>query len=101
LFSSLIKSQIPFLGFLGSGLLVLFAIFMMGFGILSFFIARGLWKLRPWARIIVIVFGILGVLGSIPALINDPLSLNLIVLPIQGLIVVYLLFFPEAKEAFS
>ena len=74
------------------------------FIIFLFFVARGLWKGRNWARRVVITISaieiILGIFaGIIPAGLINPLALLfwIIHLPIIG----YLLFSKRVKEAFS
>jgi len=67
----------------------------------------GLWKLRNWARILVIVFSILGVLSNlagaaIPLMTGDPVSAvsSVIGLGVNGLILWYM-FQPHVKQAFG
>jgi len=70
------------------------------FSILVFFIARYLWKGRVWARILVIVFSILGVLSSLISLFQGDFS-SLWGLIINFLIAWYLLFNLKAKKFFK
>lgn len=83
------------------GLFLVLGVIFIGLAILSFFIGRGLWKGQKWARIIAIIFAILGVLGAISSLIGGEWVSGIINLIIQGLIGYYLLFNKAAKEAFS
>jgi len=86
------------LGILGSALLVFAGVVMILFGILDFFIGRGLWHTKNWARILVIVFAILGILASFNSLTTAVGIISLLYnLAIGG----YLLFSKEAKKAFK
>lgn len=38
-------------------------VLMLGFAVLGYFIGSGLWKHQSWARIVTLVFSVLGVLG--------------------------------------
>jgi hypothetical protein len=67
----------------------------------------GLWKLKNWARILVIVFSILGVLSNlagavVPLMVGEPVSAvsSIIGLGVNGLILWYM-FQPHVKEAFG
>jgi len=67
----------------------------------------GLWKLKNWARILVIVFSILGVLSNlagaaIPLMTGEPVSAvsSVIGLGVNGLILWYM-FQPHVKQAFG
>lgn len=96
-----IADQIPLLGAIGSGLFVIGGIIFIGLGILGFFVGRGLWKARPWARIVVIIFAGLGSLMSIISMIQVSIVNNIIGLVIQLVIGGYLLFNNSVKEAFA
>ncbi len=82
-------------------MLIIVGIIMVLFAVLHFFIGRGLWRLKPWARIVSIIFGIIGVIGvgySMVVAFAPAQVLNVI---IDGFIVAYFLFSNEAKEAFK
>ena len=69
--------------------------------VLTFFVARGLWKLQNWARITAIVFAALGILQNISFRpMMGGFSGNILGLAISGLIGGYLLFSKEVKKAF-
>ena len=72
------------------------AIFLIILGIAYFFLARGLWKLKNWARIIAIVIAAFGVVSSLFAF-----PAGIIHLIINGIILWYLGFNEEAKKSFS
>ena len=95
-----IAEQIPLIATLGAGLFIVAGILLIGFAVLSFFVARGLWKVRPWARIVVIIFSILGVLGAITGMIQGNILNNTFNLVINGVIGGYLLFSKSVKQIF-
>jgi hypothetical protein len=82
-------------------LITVIGILAIGAGVFSFFIGRGIWKLKRWARITAIVLSIIGLLSTIlSAVLNFKINLILNFL-IDGFILGYLLFNKEAKEAFK
>jgi len=89
---------INILGILGSGLFVFGGIASLLSGVLSFFIGRGLWKLKNWARIFVIIFACIGVLIGIFSLFSWG---AIVMLAVNGAIGGYLIFSKEVKEAFK
>ncbi len=93
-------SSIPLLSTLGSGLFVVAGIIIIAFGLLYFFIGRGLWKGQKWSRVIVIIFECIAVLGSIFS-ITTSVIWGTILAVINGLIGGYLLFSKNVKQAFS
>ena len=101
---SSITNKIPLfeiLGALGSGLFIIIAIIFIGLGVLEFFIARGLWKAKSWARILVIIFAAIGALFAIVSLVQGNIFSGLFNLLINGLIGGYLWFNNNVKEAFA
>ena len=54
-------------GILGmmSGFMWVAGIFMLALAVLDFFIARGLFKGQKWTLILIIIFGVLGALGTL------------------------------------
>ena len=85
----------------GYGLVIFAAILVLVFTVLSFLVARGLWKLKNWARIVAIVFAGLGILGVLGSFATGFDISSLIQLAIHGAIGGYLLFSKEAKKAFA
>ncbi len=69
-------------------------------GIFSIFLGRCLWVGKSWARIIVIIFSGLGVLGSLGPLLVGGFFM-LVPLAMHGAILGYLLASKEAKEYFQ
>jgi hypothetical protein len=96
-----IANQIPLLGALGAGLFVVGGIIMIGLGVLGFFVGRGLWKARPWARIVAIIFAALGILMAVISMIQGSIASNIFNLVIQLVIGGYLLFSNNVKQAFA
>ncbi|MGD9276902.1 MAG: hypothetical protein PVJ67_07055 [Candidatus Pacearchaeota archaeon] len=96
-----IASQIPVLGALGAGLFIVGGIILIGLGVLGFFVGRGLWKARPWARIVAIIFAVLGILMAIISMIQGSIASNIFNLVIQLVIGGYLLFSNNVKQAFA
>ena len=108
-------------------LIILFAVLLLGFSILSFFIGKGLWEGDKWSRVIVIVISILSIIVTIVAIIvisylsRSMFPLNggqnvrnivsifdiskfipkAIISIINGLIAGYLLFSRKVKESFK
>lgn len=97
-------SQIPglsILGALGTGLFVVMGVILIGLAVLSFFVARGLWKVQKWARIVAIIFSALGVLMALLGMVQGQIASNIISLVISGAIGGYLLFSKDVKAAFA
>ncbi len=94
---SLFAGLLP--GVLG-GLLAVMGILFIGFAVLGFFIGRGLWRVQNWARIVAIIFAILGVLGAIYSIISGQFT-AIVSLVIHGVIGGYLLFSEEVKQVFA
>jgi len=90
---------ISILGALGSGLFIFGGIVCLVFGILGFFIGRGLWNTKKWARILVIVFSCIGVLIGIVSITTGFVAI--VQLAISGFIGGYLIFSKKVKEAFK
>jgi uncharacterized membrane protein (DUF2068 family) len=118
--AGIIGALIPSLAELGSALFIIAAVFLIAIGIVNFFIGRGLRRVKNWARIITIIFAILGVLIGIYSLISGFSSGtyssmgafssgilkylvfgDVIVVLIYGFIGGYLLFSNKVKEAFN
>ena len=96
-----IASQVPFIGEIGAGLFIVAGIIMIGLGILSFFVGKGLWRGKSWARIIVIVFSCLGVLMAILSMAQGDVAGNIFNLLLNGVIGGYLWFNDGVKKAFA
>lgn len=89
-----------FLGGLGVGFII-GGIIMISLSVLGFFIGRGLWKAKPWARIVAIIFTGLGILIAVISMITVGILANIISLVTNLAIGGYLLFNKKVKEAFA
>ena len=93
------------LGTFGSvlgGALFVVGIILVGVGVLGFFIGRGLWKGKNWARITAIVLALIGFVLTLIAVIGGSLVVgNVISLVVDGVIAGYLLFSKSVKQAFA
>jgi len=78
----------------GTVLFIVLGIVFIGLSILDYFIARGLWNGKNWARILMLIFAALGVLSSL-------WPFNIAGLAIDGLIVWYLGFYKPAVNYFK
>jgi uncharacterized membrane protein (DUF2068 family) len=90
-----------------AGLGIVGAVFMFVFGALYGLLGWGLWKLKTWARLIVLIFGFiglgfgaLGLFGSLLTMDVSSIVMGTIPLAINGLIVWYMLQ-PHVKAAFA
>lgn len=89
-------------GAMGAGLAILVAVIVIAIGVVEIFVARGLWKGRKWARIIVIIFSILGVLEAITGLVQgNVVAVQIVWLLVNAVIGGYLWFSGSVKSAFS
>ena len=96
-----IFKSIPLIGTWLSGFIIVLAIILIAFAVLSFFMGRGLWKGQNWARILTIIFAILGVISAVMGMVNGNITGNIVSLIIEGVIGGYLLFSKSVKSAFS
>ena len=71
------------------------------FGIITFFVARGLQNLKLWARIIAILLSTCGVILAITGMVQGFVVQNIPFLIIHLLLSGYLLFSKKVKVAFS
>jgi hypothetical protein len=78
----------------GTAALIFLGIIFIGLSVLDYFIARGLWTGKNWARILVLIFVGLGALSSL-------ISLKILSLIVYGLIIWYLGFNKEAVAYFK
>lgn len=88
-----------------STLVLVLGIGFIGAAVLSFFIARGLWKGQRWSRIIVIVFSAIGIIYSLVGFATNFIRGNktgfIITLVFNLIIAAYLFFDPKVKSAFA
>ena len=83
--------------------IVIFGVVMLIIGaLLSFFIGRGLWKGKNWARILSVIFSILAIITIISSMATGTFSfMGVVNLLVNGAIGGYLLFSKEVKKAFA
>ncbi len=96
-------AQVPGLetaAFLGAGFLVVIGVVLVGVAVLNFFVARGLWNAKVWARIVALVLMVLSVIGSLFSLALGAIINGIVTLLIAGLIIWYLGFNKDVKIAF-
>ena len=91
--------QFGWISALGGGFFLLFGIILLPFAVLGFFIGRGLWKGQNWARILTIIFMVLGVLSAIGSIAGGKGGYFQLIL--DAVIGGYLWFAPEVKQAFA
>jgi len=84
------------LGALAGAFIIVIAILLLAFSIFWIFVSRALWNHKNWARIVVIVFAVLGILGSLSTIPSGILSLL-----IDGAIVYFLGFDEKVKGLFK
>ena len=102
LISGALLSSVAWLGVLGAGLFIVVGLLLLALGVFGIFIGRGLWKARPWARVVAIIFACLGVLMAVIIIVlGGGIVSNLFNLIIQGIIGGYLLFNTEVKKTFA
>ena len=75
------------------GSLTIVGIIFIAFGILHIFIGKGLWRGKQWARIVTIIFMILGLISGIT-------SFDIFTIVVSLVIGSYLLFSRKVKAAF-
>jgi uncharacterized protein YacL len=75
-------------------------ILIFGVAILEFFVAKDLWKGRNWARIMMIIFSVIGILIGVFSFIKYPFDAVFTLLT-NGLIAGYLIFSRKTREAFQ
>lgn len=94
--------EFPILGTLGSAMFKFMGFIVLGLSILYFFTGRGLWKGKNWARIVAIIFAIIGLINSlIPMFSQQNMIGNVLGLIINGFMGGYLIFNSKAKDVFS
>ena len=83
------------------GVIIILGLFMLLLAVLSFFIARGLWKGRQWAYFLAILLAVLGLINNIAGFfLNGYNHAALIMLVVNAAIASYLMFDKNAKAAF-
>jgi uncharacterized membrane protein (DUF2068 family) len=100
-----LTQSIPLLGMLGAfgaALFIVIGIIMILMGILFFFVGKGLWKGKNWARWVAIVLAIIGIIIAIASMFSPKgIASNIVSLIINLIIGGYLLFSKGVKSAFK
>ncbi len=96
-----IFASVPVIGAWASGLFIVLAIIFLALAVLAFFVGRGLWKGQNWARILEIVFSVIGLILAIIGMVQGNIGSNIVSLVVNGLIGGYLLLSKNVKSAFS
>lgn len=101
-FMRTVSSNLPYLPLQGllSGIFIALGIILIGLSVLNFFIGRGLWKGKNWARIFVIIFSALGVISGLYSIVMGS-YLSVLGVVINLSIGGYLMFNAAVKYAFS
>ena len=82
------------LGAAGAAIAITLGIVLIAFAVLDYFIGKGLWNGKNWARIVTLVFAVIGLIGSI-------WPLSIVQLVIDALIIWYLGFNKQAIAYFK
>lgn len=88
-------------GILGPAIFGFAGVFLIGLGVLDFFIARGLWKAQRWSWLAAIIISGLGLLSSVLAIAGGAVTSNIVGAAFHALIGGYLIWNKEAKSAFN
>ncbi len=88
-------AMVPVFGWLAGGVLVILGLIALFLGLLSFFVAYGLWNGRAWAWTLAILFSLLGIIMGILSLPGG--ILNILI----GIVVIYYLTRPHVKAFFG
>jgi hypothetical protein len=84
-----------------SAILIATGIIAILLSVLFFFMGRGLWRGKNWARILTIIFFTLGFVGALADILRGDFAGNIPELIIDGLVAGYLLFNKRVKAIFS
>lgn len=88
-------------GYISPGAILGIGILLIGLGILSYYIARGLLKSQNWSRIVLAILSVLGIILTIISLKNVVYLTSIVSILINGLIVWYLLKKESVKRYFE
>lgn len=98
---ALLVASAPQLGEVSSLVFIVLGIVLIAIGVLAFFVGRGLWKLKSWARILAIIFAILGVMSAIYSMVKGFAVGDAIKLVVHAFMGAYLTFSKESIQAFK
>ncbi len=100
-FISSLVSEIPVIQTLGAGLFVFAGIILILLSVLIFLLARGLWKGKSWARIVVIVLSAVGAFQSLMGIMQGDIANSVFNLAVNLIIFFYFLLNKNVRKAFS
>jgi len=80
------------------GTLIVLGVLFIILGVLYFFIGKGLWKLKKWARIVGIILAVIVALYTLYMMTGNFTIALLIIFLIDVAVGVYLIFSKEAKK---
>ncbi len=80
---------------------IIVGLVLVALGILEFFVARGLWKLKPWARVTAILLSALAIINSVLALTTSFDAVQIVRLIVDGGIIAYLMLSKEARRLYK
>jgi uncharacterized membrane protein (DUF2068 family) len=91
---------IPGMAALGAGVAIFVGVLMLAIAVLGFFVGRGLWNARNWARIVAIILAVIGFILAVISLVQGQFG-NIVSLVVNGVIGGYLWFSSSVKSAFA
>ena len=80
---------------------ILVGLALVALGMIELFVARGLWKMRPWARIVAILLSLLAIVNAVSTIVSSFHFFQVVRLIVDGGIVAYLVLSEEARKAFK
>ena len=92
--SGFLSQWVPVSGFLVGSMIVFVGVVFIALAVLDYFVGRGLWSGQNWARILVLIFSVLSVLGSLR-------HFDIVNIVIDAVIIWYLGFNKEAVNYFK
>ncbi len=97
-FAGSLVNRFQLFAIFGVSFFIVIGIILMGFGVLSFFIARGLWKAKNWARIAAIILACVGIFITLTYIVMG--DIEIIPILFNGIVGGYLLFNKNVKIIF-
>ena len=82
-------AAVPAFALFAGGFIVIAVIILLAFAALYFFVGRGLWIGQNWARIVMIILSILGLIGAISN-IGVMMARSIAMIVINAIIILYL-----------
>jgi hypothetical protein len=92
--AALLANSFPIIAGIGAGLFIVVGIVVLALAVLYFFVSRGLWNGKSWARITLIILSSIGILMSIFPFRIIGFTINLAIL-------LYMIMSKEVKIVFK